>query len=125
MDINHRLSDLETRGLVDHETIQIVLRIKQRLSDRWRANVTTPLVDMLLFHFACALGRVQRGYTVSPLYQEFMDEIESAVNFSHISIINTDLVQLVPFIIPQDEQTYFLANIYSLLLEQPWIADDL
>lgn len=125
MNIAHRLSDLEIRGLVDQEIIQIVLQIKQRLSHYWQADVSTPLVNMLLFHLACALGRIQRGHSVSPLYQEFMDEIESAVNFSDISMINTDLVGFVPFLVPQDEQTYLLANIYSLLLEQPWIAENI
>ena len=38
-------------------------------------------------------------------------------------MINADLMRSVPFPVPEDEQTYFLANIYSLLLEQPWILE--
>ena len=123
MDINQRLTDLERRGLADKPTIEIVLRIKKRLSDYWQADVGTPLVATLLFHLACALGRIQRGYSVSPLYREFRKKIESAVHFSDISMINADLIRSVPFPVPEDEQTYFLANIYSLLLEQPWILE--
>ena len=54
MDINQRLTDLERRGLADKPTIEIVLRIKKRLSDYWQVDVGTPLVATLLFHLACA-----------------------------------------------------------------------
>ena len=122
MDISNRLTDLKVRGLIDDNTVTIVLQIKQRLANYWQADATTPQVTMMLFHFACALGRVQRDCTVAPLYQEFLDEIKSSDNFHCISMINSDLMKLIPFVIPQDEQTYFLADIFSLLAEQPWIS---
>ena len=122
MDIGNRLTDLKVRGLIDENTVTIVLQIKQRLANYWQADATTPQVTMMLFHFACALGRVQRDCTVSPLYQEFLDEIKNSDDFDCISMINSDLMKLIPFVIPQDKQTYFLADIFSLLAEQPWIS---
>lgn len=122
MDISNRLTDLKVRGLIDDNTVTIVLQIKQRLANYWQADATTPQVTMMLFHFACALGRVQRDCTVSPLYQEFLDEIKNSDDFDCISMINSDLMKLIPFVIPQDKQTYFLADIFSLLAEQPWIS---
>ena len=122
MDISNRLTDLKVRGLIDDNTVTIVLQIKQRLANYWQADATTPQVTMMLFHFACALGRVQRDCTISPLYQEFLDEIKNSDDFDCISMINSDLMKLIPFVIPQDEQTYFLADIFSLLAEQPWIS---
>lgn len=122
MDIGNRLTDLKVRGLIDDNTVTIVLQIKQRLANYWQADATTPQVTMMLFHFACALGRVQRDCTISPLYQEFLDEIKNSDDFDCISMINSDLMKLIPFVIPQDKQTYFLADIFSLLAEQPWIS---
>ncbi len=36
---------------------------------------------MMLVHLASALGRIQRGHCVSPLYADFLAEIQSAVVF--------------------------------------------
>ena len=121
MDINKRLADLRVRKLIDEGMIEIVLSVQKRLAGYWQADVGTRQVSMLLFHLACALGRIRRGSHISPLYQEFLDEIESAVDFSMILTIHQDLLQLIPFSVPKNEQTYLPANIYSLILDQPKI----
>ena len=45
-------------------------------------------------------------------------EIQSAVIFPQVLAIHQDLLKLMPFYIPEAEQTYFLANIHSLVLAQ-------
>lgn len=51
------------------------------------------------------------------------EEIQSAVIFPLVLAIHEDLLSFMPFEIPQAEQTYFVANVYSLLLEQPEIVE--
>lgn len=125
MEIVKHLINLKDRGLIDDNTEKIVLRIKQRLADYWTADVTTPKATMVLFHFACALGRVQRSCTIPPLYQEFLDEIKNSDSFYYISMIHNDLIRLIPFNVPLNEQTYFFANISFLLSEQPCITENI
>lgn len=72
----------------------------------------------MLLHIACSLGRIERGGCVSPLYSEMLEEMQSAVIFPQVLAIHQDLLKLMPFSIPEAEQTYFLANIHSLVLEQ-------
>ena len=47
MDIGNRLTDLKVRGLIDENTVTIVLQIKQRLANYWQADATTPQVTMM------------------------------------------------------------------------------
>ena len=63
MDISNRLTDLKVRGLIDDNTVTIVLQIKQRLANYWQADATTPQVTMMLFHFAKSSTRLH-GFTV-------------------------------------------------------------
>ena len=125
MNITQHLMELERRGLSNESITAIVLRIKQRLAEYWQADMNTPQTSMLLSHFAYALGRIQRGYPVEALYCEFVDEIENSLYFAQISTIHQDLLSCIPFSIPVEEQTYLLANIYSLILAQPQILQHL
>ena len=44
--------------------------------------------------------------------------MQSAVIFPDVLEIHHDLLSFIPQEIPEAEQSYYLANIYSLLLEQ-------
>ncbi|QPB41576.1 hypothetical protein [Rodentibacter haemolyticus] len=116
-----QLERWKLREQINQPIIDIVFQLRDRLENDWKADVNSALVDMLLFHIACSLGRIERGGCASPLYQDMFEEIQSAVVFPQVLIIHEDLLSLIPFEIPQAEQTYFLANVYSLLLEQPSI----
>ena len=60
----------------------------------------------------------KRGGCVPRLHQAFYDEMQSAVIFPDVLEIHHDLLSFIPQDIPEAEQSYYLANIYSLLLEQ-------
>ncbi|BFU60694.1 MULTISPECIES: PRD domain-containing protein [Rodentibacter] len=121
MRLLNQLERWKLRGQINQPIIEIVFQLRDRLEHYWKANVNSALVDMLLFHIACSLGRIERGGCASPLYQDMFEEIQSAVVFPQVLTIHEDLLSFMPFDIPQAEQTYFLANVYSLLLEQPSI----
>lgn len=121
MKLTEQLERWKLRGQINQPIIDVVFELRDRLKNHWRADVSSPFVDILLFHIACSLGRIGRGGCASPLYQEMFEEIQSAVIFPQVLAIHEDLLSLMPFDIPQAEQTYFLANVYSLLLEQEQI----
>ncbi|OOF88875.1 hypothetical protein BKG94_04665 [Rodentibacter ratti] len=117
-----QLERWKLRGQINQPIIEIVFQLRDRLKKHWKADVNTRLVNMLLFHIACSLGRIERGGCASPLYQEMFEEIKRAVIFPQVLTVHKDLLSFIPFDIPQAEQTYFLANVYSLLLEQKHIC---
>lgn len=120
-----QLERWKLRGQINQPIIDVIFQLRNRLENYWKADVTSPLVDMLLFHIACSLGRIERGGCASPLYKEMFEEIQSAVIFPQVLILHKDLLALMPVEIPQAEQTYFLANVYSLLSEQPEVLNEI
>ena len=106
MSLLKQLTRWKIRGQIDQEVIDIILTLQSRLEHHWRIDVSIPTVITLLLHIANSLARLKRGGCVSPLHQSFYDEIHH------------DLLSFIPQEIPEAEQSYYLANIYSLLLEQ-------
>lgn len=121
MRLLNQLERWKLRKQINQPIIDVVFQLRDRLEHYWKADVNSKLVDMLLFHIACSLGRIERGGCASPLYQDMFNEIQSAVIFPQVLTIHKDLLSFIPFEIPHAEQTYFLANLYSLLLEQKQI----
>ena len=113
-----QLERWKIRRQINQSIIDVVFSLPDRLAHYWQVDVNTPQVDFMLLHIACSLGRIERGGCVSPLYPEMLEEIQSAVIFPQVLAIHQDLIKLMPFSIPEAEQTYFLANIHSLVLEQ-------
>lgn len=121
MDFKLHLEYLRQRQLITKDLIAAVLHVRQRLELHWHADVHTSQMEMALVHLAMALGRIQRDCTAYPLAQDILDEIKSAVDFPRVLQIHQDLLNLLPFPIPESEQTHLLANWYSMILDQPWI----
>ncbi|OOF46860.1 PRD domain-containing protein [Rodentibacter trehalosifermentans] len=119
MRLLNQLERWKLRKQIDQSIIDVVFQLRDRLEHYWKADVNSKLVDVLLFHIACSLGRIERGGCASPLYQAMFEEMQSAVIFPQVLAIHEDLLTFLPVEIPHAEQTYFLANVYSLLLEQP------
>ena len=65
-----------------------VLNVRQHLQRHWQVDVETEQVKMMLVHIASALGRIKRGHRASPLYADFLAEIQSAVIFPQVLIIH-------------------------------------
>jgi S-ribosylhomocysteine lyase len=125
MDLQQRLWAFQVRELIDEHIVQIVLNVRCHLQQDWRVDVETEQVKMMLVHIASALGRIQRGHCASPLYADFLDEIQSAVVFPQVLQIHQKILKVIPLAIPEEEQTYFLANVYSLVLDQPQVLEQL
>ena len=125
MDLQQRLWAFQVRELIDEHIVQIVLNVRCHLQQDWQVDVETEQVKMMLVHIASALGRIQRGHCASPLYADFLDEIQSAVVFPQVLQIHQKILKVIPLAIPEEEQTYFLANVYSLVLDQPQVLEQL
>ena len=125
MDLQQRLWAFQVRELIDEHIVQIVLNVRCHLQQDWRVDVETEQVKMMLVHIASALGRIQRGHCASPLYADFLDEIQSAVVFPEVLQIHQKILKVIPLAIPEEEQTYFLANVYGLVLDQPQVLERL
>lgn len=123
MNIQSHLDRLFVRKLIDEEIIHIVCNAQTHLAQCWHVDVETSQVTTLLVHLANALGRIKRQHCASPLHKDFQQKIKSAVYFPIILAMHEDILALIPFPIPANEQTYFLANYYALLLDQPQILE--
>lgn len=118
MKLLEQLERWKLRGQINQPIIDVVFCLRKRLAEYWQADVETPQVDMLLFHIACSLGRIERGGCASPLYQAMFDEVQQAEIYPDVLAIHNDLLSLLPLKIPHAEQTYFLANIHGLVMAQ-------
>jgi S-ribosylhomocysteine lyase len=123
MDLQQRLWAFQVRELIDEHIVQTVLNVRWHLQQRWQVDVETEQVKMMLVHIASALGRIQRGHRASPLYADFLAEIQSAVVFPQVLQIHQKILKLIPLEVPEEEQTYFLANVYGLVLDQPHVVE--
>ena len=123
MDLQQRLWAFQVRELIDEHIVQTVLNVRWHLQQRWQVDVETEQVKMMLVHIASALGRIQRGHRASPLYADFLEEIQSAVVFPQVLQIHQKILKLIPLEVPEEEQTYFLANVYGLVLDQPHVLE--
>ncbi|MEE3607522.1 hypothetical protein [Avibacterium paragallinarum] len=123
MELQQQLTFLLQRKLIDEEIVQWILHIQEHLITQWHADVDNRQVFMLFNHLAMALGRIKRGYIANPLDAEILSEIQSAVAFPQIFQRHSELLALIPLIIPENEQTHLIANIYALSLTQPHILD--
>ncbi|OOS01744.1 hypothetical protein B0186_02110 [Canicola haemoglobinophilus] len=121
MSVQQRLMFLVQRHLIDEDIMTITLNIRNQLGKKWQVNLETKQVEMLLIHLAMALGRIKRGYVAQALNADFFAEIERAVCFTKVLALHQELLDFIPFPIPEAEQSHFIANIYSLSLAQPWI----
>ena len=125
MDLQQRLWAFQVRELIDEHIVQTVLNVRWHLQQRWQVDVETEQVKMMLVHIASALGRIQRGHRASPLYADFLEEIQSAVVFPQVLQIHQKILKVIPLAIPEEEQTYFWANVYGLVLDQPHVLERL
>ena len=123
MDLQQRLWAFQVRELIDEHIVQTVLNVRWHLQQRWQVDVETEQVKMMLVHIASALGRIQRGHRASPLYADFLAEIQSAVVFPQVLQIHQKILKLIPLEVPEEEQTYFLANVYGLVLDQRHVVE--
>ena len=124
MKIQDRLDTLLYRGLIDTEIIDLTIEVKQILV-AWQIDVNTGQVELLLVHFAMALGRIKRGYAAQPLFSSFFSEITHSKNYQQILSFHQFILNKIPFSIPESEQTHFIANLYSLSLGQPQLLDNI
>ena len=123
MNTHQRLILLEQIKLIDKKIIDVVLDIESYLAQQWQVNTQTRQMEVLLIHLANSLGRLQRGFAAQPLNKEIFAEIQSAVCFPKILHLHNEILSMIPFFIPQSEQTHFIANLYSLALDQPIILN--
>ncbi|SCX79728.1 MULTISPECIES: hypothetical protein [Basfia] len=123
MKLAQHLALLKNRQLINDELSKIMLEIEQRLISHWHVDVTTKQVEMGLLHLAMALGRIKRGYAAQALHKDIFAEIQSAVCFPKVLKIHSDILALIPFPIPESEQTHLIANWYSLVIAQPWVLN--
>ena len=117
MSIKAQLRRWQQRGQIDAVICENVLRLEARLAEHWQIDISTAQVEVLLLHVASSLGRIGRGGCVSPLYRPMFEEMRNAELFPMALAIHQDLLQCLPAI-PEAEQSYFLANIYTLVQEQ-------
>ncbi|PJG84970.1 hypothetical protein [Conservatibacter flavescens] len=123
MNTYQRLVLLEKIKLIDEQIMHVVLQIEQHLAQQWQVNTQTKQMEILLIHLANSLGRIRRGFSAQPLNSDMFAEIQSAADFPKILHLHNEILSFIPFVIPQSEQTHFIANIYSLTLDQPIILE--
>lgn len=119
-----RFELLQQAEVIDHSTYQAIKRVIQQFND-WHINCKTEQVEMLLTHLAMALMRIQNNTPESqPLAQEIYQEIESDEQFKNLLLVHQKIVALIKSILPEitipfSEESYLIANLYSLTLSQP------
>ena len=116
MSLLKQLTRWKIRGQIDQD-VDIILTSCSRLEHHWRIDVSIPTVITsycILPKQPCPLKTRRLRFPASSTF----DEMQSAVIFPDVLEIHHDLLSFVPQEIPEAEQSYYLANIYSLLLSK-------
>lgn len=113
-----RLQILHDAQVIDTEVYIGMLEVVKRLEQHWQLNIRHTQGEMMITHMANALTRARRGEIIAAIDPELLDEIEASSVFANIREINSDLLSLFPFAIPDSELGYLLANVFGLYLAQ-------
>ncbi|MGV6989848.1 PRD domain-containing protein [Testudinibacter sp. P80/BLE/0925] len=118
-----RFEILYRANMIDKCVLHIISKIRQWLLQS-EIDCQTPQVEMLLTHLAMALMRIrQNNIETIGLDADSMQEIQSSeiypqlLDYHHnmLALIQSELPDLV---IPESENSYLIANWYSLSLAQ-------
>ncbi|KAE9528290.1 hypothetical protein [Testudinibacter aquarius] len=119
-----RFDLLKNANLINSAVYQIIYTVKNQFK-QWQLDCETPQVEMLLTHLAMALMRlINHTPEQHALTHEVLTEIESSEHYQNLmahhqivlGIIDESLPDLT---IPAAEESYLIANLYSLMLAQP------
>lgn len=124
MVIQQQLMFLLQRKLIDEDIVQWVLDVQDHALSQWKINLECNQTLMFFTHLAMALGRIKRGYCVQPIAEDILLEMKHAAVFPRIFQCHSELLALLPIVIPESEQSHIMVNIYSLSLEQPQILEN-
>lgn len=122
--IQTRFTLLKDANIIDQQVYQGILSVAE-LFQQWKICIAETQVEMLLTHLAMALMRLQRqDHSVKALSPEVMDEITCDPNYPrvlyyHNEVMSKIYAQLPALAVTDAENSYLVANIYSLILAQP------
>lgn len=123
MGIRQQLVFLLQRKLIDEDIMQWMLEIQNYLVSQWNVDIKSNQVLILFNHLAMALGRIKRGYCVSPIAEDILMEMENAITYPLVIQRYLELQSLIPIKIPESEKTHILSGIYALSIVQPKILE--
>jgi hypothetical protein len=121
-----RFDILKTAGLIDEAVYRAITAVRQQFV-QWQIDCETAQVEMLLTHLAMALMRIQKGepQTIG-LDNEIWQEVTASECYPellayHQRILSLIAIELPHLLISAQEESYLIANLYSLSLEQQHI----
>ncbi len=121
-----RFDILRTAGLIDDAVYRIITAVRQQFV-QWQVDCETAQVEMLLTHLAMALMRIQKDeqQTIG-LDDEIWQEVTESERYPellayHQRILSLIAIELPHLLISAQEESYLIANLYSLSLEQQHI----
>ncbi|MGE4801373.1 PRD domain-containing protein [Yersinia hibernica] len=113
-----RLKILYDAQLIDSTVYFGMLNVLTRLEQYWQLSIRHPQGEILITHMANALMRASQGQVILPIDDEILKEIEATAVFVNVREINSDLLSLFAFEVPDHELGYLLVNLYGLYLAQ-------
>ena len=121
-----RFDILKTAGLIDEAVYRAITAVRQQFV-QWQIDCETAQVEMLLTHLAMALMRIQKDeqQTIG-LDDEIWQEVTESERYPellayHQRILSLIAIELPHLLISAQEESYLIANLYSLSLEQQHI----
>lgn len=113
-----RLKILYDAQVIDSVVYFGMLNVLTRLEQHWQLSIRHPQGEMLITHMANALMRASHGPEIPAIDGDILKEMEATAIFANIRELNSDLLSLFPFEVPDHELGYLLANLYGLHLAQ-------
>ena len=119
MSLLKQLTRWKIRGQIDQDVIDIILTLQSRLEHHWRIDVSHSDCHHTLIAYCQQPCSLKNEAVAFPHFINlFMMKCKVRSFFPDVLEIHHDLLSFIPQDIPEAEQSYYLANIYSLLLEQ-------
>lgn len=103
-----RLDILRNSGQVSESVCRTVIRIFERLSEKWRLDLSGDSAGMFVTHLAIALQRIAEGECYQEENPQIWEELKKDENYSAAAEIFEDILPLIEKPVSEGERSFIL-----------------
>ncbi|MGL5357303.1 MAG: PRD domain-containing protein [Cetobacterium sp.] len=115
MRLQFRVENLNTSGIINDSTKNVVLEVISMFENKYEIILSEENGIMMITHLCKAIMRVKNNDPVKNIDGEVFKETLESEHFEKANIIYKELQKILDIILPEDEKKYMLVNICVIL----------
>ncbi|MGL6101305.1 MAG: PRD domain-containing protein [Fusobacteriaceae bacterium] len=115
MRLQFRVENLNTSGIINDSTKNVVLEVISMFENKYEIILSEENGIMMITHLCKAIMRVKNNDPVKNIDGEVFKETLESEHFEKANIIYEELQKILDIVLPEDEKKYILVNICVIL----------